>query len=105
MGNLYKKAYLFYKNLYANSLILFHIATEFQAYEDDAIYLAQILNEPVLYKHEIKCCSFPDYALEDMLLLLVQMNIPVQVIEYRDSNGLFTVPKVKQIMDDILEDY
>lgn len=31
--------------------------------------------------------------------------LPVTVVEYRDSTGSFTVPKVKQILQDMEDDY
>jgi hypothetical protein len=39
------------------------------------------------------------------LLFLVQIGISVNTIEYRDENGVFAIPKVKQILDDIEADY
>ena len=39
MDNLYIEAYKFYKNDYAHGLVLFHIQSHFEAYEDDAIQL------------------------------------------------------------------
>ena len=34
MDNLYIEAYKFYKNDYAHGLVLFHIQSHFEAYED-----------------------------------------------------------------------
>ena len=44
MDNLYIEAYKFYKNDYAHGLVLFHIQSHFEAYEDDAIQLGAVLN-------------------------------------------------------------
>ena len=101
MDNLYIEAYKFYKNDYAHGLVLFHI----EAYEDDAIQLGAVLNIPVHLQEGVKFCSFPDYELENTLLFLVQIGISVKTIEYRDENGVFAIPKVKQILDDIEADY
>ena len=76
MDNLYIEAYKFYKNDYAHGLVLFHIQSHFEAYE-----------------------------VENTLLFLVQIGISVNTIEYRDENGVFAIPKVKQILDDIEADY
>ena len=54
MDNLYIEAYKFYKNDYAHGLVLFHIQSHFEAYEDDAIQLGAVLNlpvHPVSYTH------------------------------------------------------
>ena len=105
MDNLYIEAYKFYKNDYAHGLVLFHIQSPFEAYEDDAIQLGAALNLPVHLQEGVKFCSFPDYELENTLLFLVQIGISVKTIEYRDENGVFAIPKVKQILDDIEADY
>lgn len=47
MDNLYIEAYKFYKSEYAHGLVLFHIQSHFEAYEDDAIQLGAVLNLPV----------------------------------------------------------
>ena len=91
MDNLYIEAYKFYKSEYAHGLVLFHIQSRFEAYEDDAIQLGAVLNLPV--------------HLQNTLLFLVQIGISVKTIEYRDENGVFAIPKVKQILDDIEADY
>ena len=101
MDNLYIEAYKFYKSEYAHGLVLFHIQSYFEAYEDDAIQLGTVLNLPVHLKEGVKFCGFPDYELENTLLFLVQIGISVKTIEYRDENGIFSIPKVKQILDDI----
>ena len=98
MDNLYIEAYKFYKNDYAHGLVLFHIQSHFEAYEDDAIQLGAALNLPVHLQEGVKFCSFPDYELENTLLFLVQIGISVNTIEYRDENGVFAIPKVKQIL-------
>lgn len=105
MDNLYIEAYKFYKNDYAHGLVLFHIQSHFEAYEDDAIQPGAVLNLPVYLQEGVKFCSFPDYELENTLLFLVQIGISVKTIEYRDENGVFAIPKVKQILDDIEADY
>lgn len=63
MDNLYIEAYKFYKNDYAHGLVLFHIQSHFEAYEDDAIQLGAVLNLPVYLQEGVKFCSFPDYEL------------------------------------------
>ena len=60
MDNLYIEAYKFYKNDYAHGLVLFHIQSHFEAYEDDAIQLGAVLNLPVYLQEGVKFCSFPD---------------------------------------------
>ena len=82
-----------------------YIQSRFEAYEDDAIQLGAVLNLPVHLQEGVKFCSFPDYELENTLLFLVQIGISVKTIEYRDENGVFAIPKVKQILDDIEADY
>lgn len=105
MDNLYIEAYKFYKNEYAHGLVLFHIHSYFEAYEDDAVQLGTSLNLPIQLKEGVKFCSFPDYELKNTLLFLVQSDIPVKVIEYRDANGTFSIPKVKHILEDEEMDY
>ena len=106
MDNLYIEAYKFYKSEYAHGLVLFHIQSHFEAYEDDAIQLGAVLNLPVHLQEGVKFCSFPDYELENILLFLQPLDrLSKLKIEYRDENGVFAIPKVKQILDDIEADY
>lgn len=58
MDNLYIEAYKFYKEECANSLVLFHNQSCFEAYEEDAIRLSNSLNLPVSYRAGIKYCAF-----------------------------------------------
>ena len=76
MDNLYIEAYKFYKEECANSLVLFHNQSCFEAYEEDAIRLSNPLNLPVSYRAGIKYCAFPEDALENSLPLLVHIGIP-----------------------------
>lgn len=105
MNSVYFEAYDFYKKQYAPNLVLFHVGSRYEAYEDDAERLAQVLNNVVLSRHQLRFCDFPEEALEEIILLLLQADIPVSTIEYRNEQGSFSIPKVKQIMQDIEDDY
>lgn len=105
MDNLYIEAYKFYKEECANSLVLFHNQSCFEAYEEDAIRLSNSLNLPVSYRAGIKYCAFPESALESSLPLLVHIGIPVKIVEYRNEKGEFLIPKVKHILEDEIMDY
>jgi DNA mismatch repair ATPase MutS len=105
MTNLYIEAYEFYHKAYTNSLVLFHIGSEMEAYEDDAEKLNQTLHRPLQTEHDIKCCHFPHSELQDILFNLVQHNVAVSVVEYRDHDGSYSIPKVKEILEDMESDY
>ena len=66
MDNLYIEAYKFYKSEYAHGLVLFHIQSHFEAYEDDAIQLGAVLNLRIM-NLKTPCCSL--YRLVSRLIL------------------------------------
>lgn len=105
MDSLYFEAYRFYKKQYAPSLVLFHIGSQFEAYEDDATRLSEILNIPISLRGPLKCCCFPDHTINEVLSCFIQIPAPVHIIEYRNLYGAFGIPKVKQILQDLEDDY
>lgn len=105
MNNLYIEAYCFYKKQYAPNIVLFHVASRFETYMDDAEYISRVLNLPMCSKCQMPCCGFPDIYLQDALTLLIRVGIPVSIVEYRNKDGSFDVPKVKQILQDMEDDY
>lgn len=48
---------------------------------------------------------FPENKLMDVLQKLQDTGLSVHIIEYRNANGEFVIPKVKQILDDMEADY
>lgn len=105
MNSLYLEAYRFYKEQYAPNVILFHISSQFECYLDDAECLAQALAMPLCRRHYLPCLSFSDKSLEECVSLLLQADVPFTIVEYRAANGVYTIPKVKQILLDIESDY
>ena len=104
----YLAAYEFYKRQYPNSVILFHIDNGYYAFESDAFVVADIDGFSVLYNREedYHWYDFHQDELEAMCYKLRNIaELPVTVVEYRDSTGSFTVPKVKQILQDMEDDY
>lgn len=91
------KAYRFYKSLYANNMILFRIMRFFEAYEDDAIFLASFLQlSDVSYDIDAKIFRFDAERLDEVLRALKESDVPVTIVSYRNTNGIFMVNKVKQ---------
>lgn len=105
MDSLYFEAYRFYKKRYAQGLVLFHVGSQFEAYEDDAICLSKSFNAPLYFHGQLKYYRFPDDMLDEVVSHLVQATIPVHIIEFRDSFGAFVVPKVNQVLKDMEDDY
>ncbi len=95
----------FYKELYPNETFLFHVSNEYVIVNNDAIRVAGVLNLPVNNMDKINLCCFSEDMLNDAVFRLVQANIAVHIVEYRDNSGKFALPKVKQILDDIESDY
>lgn len=96
----------FYRKSYTNSVLLFHVGFSYVAYDNDAVIVNELLNDVIIEKidnHEQ--LKFPDDRLEDVILRLAQNNIAVHWIDYRDENGNFVIPKVKQILSDMEDDY
>lgn len=75
MNGIYFEAYDFYKKQYAPNLVLFHIGSRYEAYEDDAECLAQVLNNILLFRQGLRFCDFPETALKEIVLILMQMDI------------------------------
>lgn len=104
----YLAAYEFYKRQYPNSVILFHIGEGYYAFESDAYVMAELDGFSIIYSREedYHWYDFHQSELETMCYKLRNIaELPVTVVEYRDSAGSFTVPKVKQILQDMEDDY
>lgn len=56
MDNLYLDAYKFYKRTHANSLLLFHVGSRYEACEEDATKLSEKCGYLLLEKDGIKLC-------------------------------------------------
>ena len=96
----------FYRKTHANFVLLFHVDSYYMAFNDDAVILKELLNNVPIEKvgHHIQL-KFPDNELSNVIQLFAQRTIPVKWIEYRDDNGNFILPKVKQILADLEDDY
>lgn len=105
MGNLYLDAYKFYKRTHANSLLLFHVGSRYEACEEDAVKLSEKCGYLLLEKDGIKLCGFPDNEVSEVMVRLSSDSVNMYIVEYRDDCGNFAIPKVKQIMEDIEADY
>lgn len=105
MGNLYLEAFKFYKQEHANSLVLFHIASSYEAYENDAVQLSELTSNPCLEGDGLKVCRFPENLLSDVMANLTSRSVPVYIVEYCDESGNFAIPNVKQIIADMEADY
>jgi len=96
----------FYRKSHANCVLLFHIGSNYISYDNDAIVLSGLLNNKTIeHIDNHKQLKFPENQLEDVIHRLVQNAIPVFWVEYRDDNGNFVLPKVKQILADMEADY
>lgn len=104
----YSAAYEFYKRQYPNSVILFHIGYSYYAFESDAYVVADLDSFSIFYSREEDYCwyDFHQYKLDVMCYKLRNIaELPVTVVEYRNNIGSFDVPKVKQILQDMEDDY
>lgn len=103
--DLYYEVYDFYKKLYAEERILFHVNSNYVAICDDSHIVADVLKIPIDKSERIDLCRFSDVLLEDAISKLVQASVPIRIIEYRGISGQFEFPKVKQILQDMADDY
>lgn len=104
----YLAAYEFYKRQYPNSVILFHIGEGYYAFESDAYVMAELDGFSIAYSREedYHWYDFHQSELEVMCNKLRDIaEFPVTVVEYRNSQGSFDIPKVKQILQDMEDDY
>lgn len=105
MKNLYQEVYRFYKERYPDGVVLFHIGTEMVAYFEDAVRVSDVLCSPYRTPRDLVKASFQYASLARNLNRLVRTGMAVHLVEYRDSNGVFTLPEVKQILSDTEADY
>ena len=108
MKKYYLEAYEFYKRQYLGNVILFHIDKSYRAFEDDAIILAAIDNKLACYitNQDGRYYEVSQDRLEEMCHKLCNISeMSVTIVDYRNSQGVFDVPKVKQILADIEDDY
>lgn len=104
----YLTAYEFYKRQYPGGVILFHVSNGYYAFEDDAFVVADVDGYSVLYNREehYHWYDFHQDELETMCYKLRNIaQISVTIVDYRNSQGSFDVPKVKQILQDMEDDY
>lgn len=102
------EAYSFYKQEYATGVLLFHVGSNFEMYEQDADLLWKILRKEPALGFKVKatdCAVFQEENLEMMMKILAKNDVAIHIIEYRNEKGEFDVPKVKQIINDINDDY
>lgn len=111
MKEKYLKAYEFYKTQYPESVLLFHIGNSYYAFQSDACIVANI-KECCLsclscnYKEDLYWCGCHQDQLENICSQLrKQARVAVTIVDYRNSQGSFDVPKVKQILQDMEDDY
>lgn len=108
MKSEYLEAYEFYKRQYPEHIILFHIKDNYCALEDDAGVVAKINSSSVLYNSKEGYCwsNFNQNKLQLVCDKLKNIaHVPVTVIDYRNDQGSFDIPKVKQILQDMEDDY
>lgn len=105
MKSLYQEVYDFYKRLYPNGVVLFHVGTEWAAYHKDAVRVSDVLCSPYRTPRDLVRASFKYSSLARNLNRLVQAGMEVHLVEYRNNYGVFTLPEVKQILGDIEADY
>lgn len=101
MKHEYLEAYEFYKRQYPNNVILFHIGCVYVNFDTMVNVGGYLCSRG--WDRQWRC--FHQNKLEEILLGLRKYNIPVTVVEYRNEQGSFDVPKVKQILQDMEDDY
>lgn len=104
----YLESYEFYKRQYPDSVVLFRIGSGYYAFEDDAFVVAEAGGLAVSYNQEGRYHwhGFHQDELEAVCYNLRNFaQVPVTVMEYRNSQGAFDIPKVKQILQDMEDDY
>lgn len=109
MKRTYLDAYEFYKKRYHDNIILFHVGCEYLAFEDDGVVVSKANNDSISYFKDENGGSFYSFDEDNLRAMLYRLRVlydlPVTLIEYRNENGMFDVPKVKQIMQDMKDDY
>ena len=104
----YLAAYEFYKRQYPGGVVLFHIGNGYCALEDDAFVVADVDGDSVLYNRE-ECYFWYDFHQDELETMCYKLRniaqIPVTIVDCRNSQGSFDVPNVKQILQDMEDDY
>lgn len=104
-NSMYQEVYSFYKKRYTDGVVLFHIGTEMKAYFKDAKKVSEILSWNHRYPGDLLSVSFQYSQLKPLLDRLIHTGMTVHIVEYRNNNGDFVLPEVKQILRDIEDDY
>jgi len=98
-----REQYLSIKRDYPNHIVLFQLGDFYEAFDDDARKLSDVLdlvltNRPTSKTERAPMAGFPIHALDDKLKELVEKNIPYAVVEQTKEihNGL-CVRKVTRV--------
>lgn len=95
------EAYNYYKELYPRATILFHVEHNYVALLDDAKLVATILSEqPASNTSEY---AFPDTEMQ--LVSKIGDISQVEIIDYRNDDGMLDYPDVERIKREANEDY
>lgn len=105
MKSLYQAVYAFYKKAYPSGVVLFRVGTQVEAYAEDAQIVSGITGIQLHVSRDLVLCRFQYSMLAEWLDVLVQAGMKVHIVEYRNPNGIFVLPEVKQILSDYEDDY
>lgn len=98
------EAYHYYKAQYPDHVILFHLEGRYECYMQDAGTVEELHEYRYIYvENETAIISEP--KITNVVISLINRGVMVKIIEYRDNNGKYNIPKVKQIRNDSEMDY
>lgn len=100
MNDKQKEACLFYKSIYSG-VVLFRVANNYEAYGEDVkilseLYAGTIENDRIVYDETV---------FNKLFSALSEAGVTVNIVQYRAANGNFELPKVKQILQEMEDDY
>lgn len=104
----YNEVYEFYKRQYQGHIVLFHIGDYYYAFNEDVkiVLKADRHLKRVDYEVDLVSVKFHQNRLVDMWGKIHKITqAPITSIEYRNKSGVYDIPKVKQILQDMEDDY
>ena len=105
MDNERLQVYTHYKSLYGSMLLLFRVKNSYEAYFDDAEYIASILsNTGIMIETDVSRTVLPSSEILEVVGKVAECGKTCKLIQQRNSAGEFALPdlvtmKIEQEMD------
>lgn len=101
------EAYSFYKKT-SSGIILFHVNTSYVVLFEDAVKFSELLGLEYCKQNSnnFNVCVFPEDDVLKVVSKLASLDVQFSLIEYKNpQTGVFEIPKVKHVIDEMNLDY